>query len=64
MYRSIRSPSTPEIEDAELGMLDDYKSGNLSKGVIGMGIATQNGVVAATPITSPASSLRRGYASK
>ncbi|KAG0604497.1 hypothetical protein M758_10G176300 [Ceratodon purpureus] len=62
--RSIRIPSATEIEDAEIGLLDDYKSGNVSKGINGIANGTQNGVVATTTVTSPASSLRRGHASK
>lgn len=64
LYRSIRIPSATEIEDAEIGLLDDYKSGNVSKGINGIANGTQNGVVATTTVTSPASSLRRGHASK
>jgi hypothetical protein len=45
-------------------LLDDYKSGNVSKGINGIANGAQNGLVSATTITSPASSLRRGHASK
>lgn len=59
--RSIRIPSSTEIEDAETGLLDDYKSGNVSKGMNGVGNGTQNGLVSSAPLTSPVSSLRRGF---
>lgn len=58
--RAIRIPSSTEIEDAEIGLLDDYKSGNVAKGMNGIGNGTQNGLVSSTPLTSPVSSLRRG----
>jgi len=61
LCRAIRIPSSTEIEDAEIGLLDDYKSGNVSKGMNGIANGTQNGLVSSTPLTSPVSSLRRGF---
>lgn len=62
MCRAIRVPSSTEIEDAEVGLLDDYKSGNISKGMNGTGNGTQNGLVSSAPLTSPVNSLHtRGF---
>lgn len=58
--RAIRVLSSSEIEDAEIGLLDDFKAGNGHNVVNGVANGTSS-----APLISPASSLRRGgYASK